>query len=266
MKRLIYFLIAFVIIFSFSACTVTTSEKKITTPEECMQNYFELLISNKFEKAYDDCFSDVSKTLVDKVDFSNEQKSVYFTEDITLTDVLVKSSEKLDNADNNIYLVKGILKFTQNGENKTEDFSEYVIKQKADGFYKFLYKGILMRKKFQMKSTHESNLVHADNVVIYESTKGIFLDITFKNDTGKSYSFGSDTPSIMQIIIGNDKYSSEMKSVIKLEGNSEVTLSGFFEKASGQPSNISVSGIFQIGQDGTILNEGAGQIYSVKMF
>ena len=266
MKKSAAVLLIITMSFMICSCSITASgQKKVTTPEECIQTFYGEIIAGNYETAYDTYFADVSKSIIDKVDYSNDQKNKYFTESITLTDVLVNSSEKIENIDETVYIVKGKLKFTKNGTENTEDFFDYVIKQKSNGFYRYLYNGILMKKDFNMASTHESNLVHATNMVLYDSIEGLYIDLSFKNDTGKKYKFGSDSGSIMQITIGDKVYSYQLAGPIDFEGKSEAVLKGYFKDSHGQPEKISVSNIYEIGKDGTIMNSGSGQTYSLKI-
>ena len=123
MKKSAAVLLIITMSFMICSCSITSSgQKKVTTPEECIQTFYGEIIAGNYETAYDTYFADVSKSIIDKVDYSNDQKNKYFTESITLTDVLVNSSEKIENIDETVYIVKGKLKFTKNGTENTEDF------------------------------------------------------------------------------------------------------------------------------------------------
>lgn len=265
MKKLLCSLIILFFAFTLTSCTFFTDSKDVKSPEECVSAYYEQMIKKQYNKAYSYYFSDVSKAIKSEEDFVGENKTKDFEGKNQLLDVICNNTKKIDNENQDVFSVSGILKFSEDDGEKTENFTLYVIKQKNNGLYRILYDGIISRRSYTMSSTHESNLVHADSLILNETVNGTVADLKFKNDTGNAYQFGNDAGYKMQLTVDKKVLACEISGQTILKPGEEVVLNGTFEGKSGTPSNITVTNVYQIGLDGTIINPGNGQIYSVNI-
>ena len=268
MKKTALLVTAMVVAVLFSSCfEEDTSPKKSTpTPESCVNWYYELLASEKYDVAYDYYFSDISKTVISKDNYVANIKTELFSKNSRVIASELISTENVEYRDEEIIKINSLVRYNVNGSEEIESVDDYLIKQKKDGFYKLLYKEIVSKTDYNMYLTQDANSVHSTKAVLYKKVGGVSLDYVFKNTLSKAFSFGKpDGKEGAQI-----EYQTETKSVfytiekpVIMKTGEEIMLSAEFKGVYDDPIRIVVYDIYELGNDGSVLNSNAPQSYSV---
>lgn len=248
--------------FALSGCGKGKPEG-ISSEEFLVTNFYNDIFAEKFDTSYDNFFAPVSKKYISKDDYISASKTSLFTNGITPVGYASTKSEKLSIDDFTIFKIDGLLKCTKDGAETNLPTTDYVLK--LNGAHYFLYEGVYKQKKYTMSETDNSNYVHCSIATISTAVDRIDVELLMKNDRPSGFTFGGKSDCVIKITADGKTHSATLKEAVPIAKDSTVTLKASFSEAKGAVEDISVSGIYSVGNNGEILDSGDGQTYTVKV-
>ncbi len=268
-KRITGIISALIFAVSCTGCNFTLESKpeEPTSAEALVESYYSYLSTQSYSTAYQNCYSLISKGVITEEEYYASMEREAFLSGMTVVGALAESSELVSVYDeSDIYLVSGTVKYLKGEEEITDTFSEYVIHQSATGFYRILHEGIVSQKIYTMPAVSEKKL-HSDQAVIYTTVTGKTLALTMSNDSISDFSIGKgDKGPLVEVLGENGKtYSYRFEDPAIMNSGDTVTFTAVYSGLDQQITKITLSSIYPVGQDGNVIENTTGQLYSVSV-
>lgn len=240
-----------------------SSEALSGTPEEIVEGYYNCLINEKYDIAYDKYVSSISKVFETKEEYSQRMALSTFMQDKKLKDILINDAELVVGTEDVIYKIKGIAKYDLNGETITEDFYEYVITQKQTGFNRILIDGALSAKPYEMA---DGKGLYAEKVMILNTVEGKRVKMTMVNNDVIFYSIGKESVKpMLEIVVNGRTRATKFSSYTVIEPGKKAELCADFEDVSGEVTKVVLSSIYSVDAERKPVEEDSGRVYSLTL-
>lgn len=235
-----------------------TTQKSQEKPEEFIEKMYKGLIDNKFtyENIWDDYFSETSKDLeiYSKEKYVSSAKEYDYKNNIVRTDIMVVSSEQIKE---NIFKVKSILKYTENGKEMHSDLYEYVIKE--NNKFKYLLNGIMSVKK--QTDTKIENINYKNiNVINYVDGIGISTDIVNQYSNGIKFGWVEGSNITLKTDKGEYSYT---PNTIQIQKGQTQNLSVKFNNAEGTPQELTINNVNYLDNGGLPIDQTGGKSHKI---
>ncbi len=266
-KKITAFLLAAVMSLIISGCQSSAggkSEGAVSgTPEEIVEGYYNCLINENYDIAYDKYVSSISKVFETKEEFTQRMTLSAFMQDKKLKDILINDAELVLGTEDVIYKIKGIAKYELDGETITEDFYEYVITQKQTGFNRILIDGALSAKPYEMAN---GKGLYAEKIMIFNTVEGKTVKMTMVNSDVVFYSIGKNSVKpMLEIVVNGRTHASKFSSYTVIEPGKKAELTADFEDVSGDVTKVVLSSIYSVDSERNPIEEDGGRVYSLTL-
>lgn len=237
---------------------VQTTQESKEKPEEFIEKMYKGLIDKKltFENIWEDYFSDTSKNMemFNKKAYVENSEGNDFKNNIIRTNIKVLSSEQVED---NIFKVKSILKYTINGQEKSEDLTEYVIKE--NNKLKYLTQGVISVEK-HADTTIEN--IGYKNVSIINYVEGIGISIDIVNQSENEIALGWVTGYTVTLKTDKGEYSSTLNN-IKIPEGQKQNIVVQFNNAEGTPKEMIINNINYLDNRGLPKDQTGGKAHKI---
>lgn len=221
-----------------------------------------------FGGIYDQYFSTPSKTAFTKEQYMKEQSWLEGAEITGIPSpeemVMELMTPSKTYSAYSIYKVSGTLTLSRGGAEEKREFTEYITWQK--GGFRFLYRGVMTSKTYDMTQIHDANPIHCQYITLYGLFQGVALDVTMSNPSEQSYSLGNDSGGVQISLEFGAQYTGEAKERVVLEPGQEAVVSVEFPTGTKSAArDILITRIFTLDENGSPIETGDGLSYSMSI-
>lgn len=235
-------------------------EDKADNPEEYIENMYKALINKDitFQDMWDDYFSDTTKNsgIIDRKTYIENKETNDFKNNIVRTDIKVVSSEQMKD---NIYKVKSILKYTVNGEEKSEDLVDYVIKENNN--LRYLSDGVLDVNELGNSVIENINYNNVKKINYVEGL-GIIMNIENKYDNPIALGWVNGPTIILKTDKG--EYTSTLNP-IRIDRGQTQNIEIKFEDVQGEIESITINNINYLDNRGLPTDHTGGTSHTLQL-
>lgn len=268
-RRILGCISALIISVGFTGCSVSfgSPKEEPVSAEELVEVYYTHLSTQSYSTAYQECYSLISKEIISEEEYYADMEKEAFLSGTTISGALVENTELIGTYnENDIYLVSGTIKYLKGEEESTDDFAEYVIHMSSTGFYRILHDGITSQKIYTMPASGDKKL-HSEQAIIYNTVNGKKLSLTMSNDSISDYSIGKEDKGPLLEVLGENgmTYSYRFEEPTIMNAGDRVTFTAVYSGLDQNITKITLSSIFSVGQDGKVIENTTGQLYSVSV-
>lgn len=243
-----------------SSCKSNEKEEDSMTPEKFMEEMYTNIAngSETLDDVYVNRFSlNSSKSIT-----LDEYEQLF--EDVTIKGIKNVSSKLVDYPGDPVYEVDFTLTYDKDGTEYSAEYTDYVIYTFKT--YKYLYKGYLNRKYYDMAQTNDTNDIHCESISIYNSVNGKEINLVMINETKDNYSLGYQDAGIKMIINTDSGLLMQIaEKPVYLKSNTKESVTLRFDDPFDKIGKISITRIYKLDEKNIPINSGDGIEYSVRV-